>query len=102
MRWNNTYDRIIAQCILQSGFNLPVAFYEAQKILESDYLETVSRKAISSRYYREKEYIQDMIDDLIDEYKEEEMAAHYKETKKPWYMKLWTAVQSMLNINQRL
>lgn len=98
MRWIPEYDRIIAESLAECRFELYSAFEMAQRRLMNELNILVSRKAVSSRYYRKFPDLNLLARDIL----EERAYKNYMEAHKPWYVKLWNAVQSMLNLNQRL
>lgn len=98
MRWTPEYDRIIAESLAECRFELHSAFELAQRRLINELNILVSRKAVSSRYYRKFPDLNLLAGDIL----EERAYKNYMEAHKPWYVKLWRAVQSMLNLNQRL
>lgn len=56
MRWTEEMDKIIAKGILNHQKNRNLAFIQAQEEIINQFNIPISRKAISSRYYRNKKY----------------------------------------------
>lgn len=98
IRWTPEYDRIIAESLAECSLNLHPAFEMAQKRLMNELNILVSKKAVSSRYYRKFPDLNLLAGDIL----EERIYKNYMEAHKPWYVRLWSAIQSMLNLNQRL
>lgn len=98
MRWTPEYDRIIAESLAECKFELHSTFEMAQRRLMNELNILVSRKAVSSRYYRKFPDLDLLAGDIL----EKRAYKNYMEAHKPWYVKLWNAVQNMLNLNQRL
>lgn len=98
MRWTPEYDRIIAESLVECSSNLHSAFELAQRKLMSEHSVLVSRSAVSSRYYRH----QKELDELANSIFSTSIKREYQKMHRPWYVKLWGAIQSMLNLNQRL
>lgn len=91
MKWTIKEDRLIAEALGRSN-NKTVAFQTVADILG------ISRKAVEGRYYRRFPDLDLLAEDIL----EERAYKNYMEAHKPWYVKLWNAVKSMLNLNQRL
>lgn len=86
-RWIKAEDRTIARYIVL--FDKPSAF---RRYAEDFY---ISEKAVASRYYRNREYIDIMVNDL----------SNYEDIVTPpekWYERLWKSVKSMLDISKYL
>lgn len=98
MKWLPEHDRVIAESMAECGFNTSSAFEMSRRKLLHKFSIVVSRKAVSSRYYRKFPDLNLMARNIL----EEKAYRNYMEAHKPWYVKLWSAVQSMLNLNQRL
>lgn len=86
MRWTTKEDRLIAEALVRSHNEKTVAFQDVANVLG------ISRGAVASRYYRKFPDL-DLLDIL-----EERAYKNYTEAHKPWYVKLWNAVKSMLNL----
>lgn len=87
MKWTIKEDRLIAEALGRSN-NKTVAFQVVADTLG------ISRKAVEGRYYRKFPDLDLLARDIL-----EEMAyKNYTEAHKPWYVKLWNAVKSMLNL----
>ena len=87
MKWTIKEDRLIAEALGRSN-NKTVAFQAVANALG------ISRKAVEGRYYRKFPDLDLLAKDILEEiaYK------NYTEAHKPWYVKLWNAVKSMLNL----
>lgn len=92
MRWTTKEDRLIAEALVRSNNEKIVAFQAVANVLG------ISRGAVASRYYRKFPDLDLLARDIL----EERAYKDYTEAPKPWYVKLWNAVQSMLNLNRRL
>ena len=92
MRWTTKEDRLIAEALAKSNNEKTVAFQTVANVLG------ISRIAVARRYYRKSTDIDLLAKDIL----EEMTYKNYTETSKPWYVKLWDAIQSMLNLNRRL
>lgn len=92
MRWTTKEDRLIAEALVRSNNEKIVAFQAVANVLG------ISRGAVASRYYRKFPDLDLLSRDIL----EERAYKDYTEAPKPWYVKLWNAVQSMLNLNRRL
>lgn len=92
MRWTIKEDRLIAEALVRSHNERTVAFQAVANVLG------ISRGAVANRYYRKSTDIDLLAKDIL----EERAYKNYTETPKPWYVKLWDAIQSMLNLNRRL
>lgn len=87
MRWTIKEDRLIAKALGRSN-NKTVAFQAVADTLG------ISRKAVEGRYYRKFPDLDLLARDIL----EERAYKNYTEAHKPWYVKLWNAVKSMLNL----
>lgn len=92
MKWTIKEDRLIAEALGRSNNEKTVAFQAVADVLG------ISRGAVASRYYRKAADLDLLARDIL----EERAYRNYTEVHKPWYVKLWNVVQSMLNLNQRL
>lgn len=92
MKWTIKEDRLIAEALGRSNNEKTVAFQAVADVLG------ISRMAVASRYYRKAADLDLLARDIL----EERAYRNYTEVHKPWYVKLWNVVQSMLNLNQRL
>lgn len=100
MRWTMREDKLIATALVRSN-NEKAAAFQAVAINLG-----VSKKAVEGRYYRNRNSIDKFAESLrnLNSYFEEVGAAgdiHIIKKKTPWYVKLWNAIQSMLNLNPR-
>lgn len=99
MKWTKEMDKIIAKCILNHQRNHTLAFMQAQDEIINKFNILISRKAVSSRYYRNRDVIDSYVIDcaLADAYK-----IPKEEAKKvPWYVKLWNTILSIFNKNRK-
>lgn len=92
MKWTTKEDRLIAEALIRSNNERTAAFQAVANALG------ISRMAVASRYYRKAADLDLLARDIL----EERAYRNYTEVHKPWYVKLWNVVQSMLNLNQRL
>ena len=92
MRWTTKEDRLIAEALARSNNEKTVAFQAVANVLG------ISRGAVAGRYYRKFPDLDLLARDIL----EERAYKDYTEAHKPWYVKLWNAIQSMLNLNRRL
>lgn len=92
MRWTTKEDRLIAEALVRSNNEKTVAFQAVANVL------SISRGAVARRYYRKSTDIDLLVRDVL----EERAYKNYTEAPKPWYVKLWNAIQSTLNLNRRL
>lgn len=92
MRWTTKEDRLIAEALVRSNNEKTVAFQAVANVLG------ISRGAVARRYYRKSTDIDLLVRDVL----EERAYKSYTEAHKPWYVKLWNAIQSTLNLNRRL
>lgn len=86
MKWTIKEDRLIAEALGRSS-NKITAFQAVADTLG------ISRKAVEGRYYRKFPDLDLLARDIL----EERAYKNYTEAHKPWYVKLWNAVKSMLN-----
>lgn len=86
MKWTTKEDRLIAEALGRSN-SKTVAFQAVADTLG------ISRKAVEGRYYRKFPDLDLLARDIL-----EERAYKNYEAHKPWYVKLWNAVKSMLNL----
>lgn len=87
MKWTIKEDRLIAEALGRSN-NKIMAFQAVADTLG------ISRKAVEGRYYRKFPDLDLLARDIL----EERAYKNYTEAHKPWYVKLWNAVKSMLNL----
>lgn len=87
MKWTIKEDRLIAEALDRSN-NKIMAFQAVADTLG------ISRKAVEGRYYRKFPDLDLLAKDIL----EERAYKNYTEAHKPWYVKLWNAVKSMLNL----
>lgn len=87
MKWTIKEDRLIAEALGRNN-NKTVAFQAVADMLG------ISRKAVEGRYYRKFPDLDLLARDIL----EERAYKNYTEAHKPWYVKLWNAVKSMLNL----
>lgn len=92
MRWTTKEDRLIAEALVKNNNEKTVAFQTVADVLG------ISRKAVASRYYRKFPDLDLLAKDII----EERAYKNYIEAHKPWYVKLWNAILSIFNKNQKL
>lgn len=97
MRWTEEMDKIIAKSILNHQKNRKLAFIQAQEEIISQFNIPISRKAISSRYYRNKTLIDGYVIDcaLAKAFNKE---TPKKEEKLPWYIN----ILRIFHINKKL
>lgn len=91
MRWTTKEDRLIAEALVRSNNEKTVAFQAVANALG------ISRGAVASRYYRKSTDIDLLVRDVL----EERAYKSYTEAPKPWYVKLWNAILSIFNKNQK-
>lgn len=87
MRWTEEMDKIIAKSIFNHPKNRKLAFVQAQEEIINQFNIPISRKAISSRYYRNKTLIDGYVIDcaLAKAFNKE---TPKKEEKLPWYINI--------------
>lgn len=97
MRWTEEMDKIIAKSILNHQKNRKLAFIQAQEEIINQFNIPISRKAISSRYYRNKNIIDGYVIDsaLVKAFNPE---TPKKEEKLPWYIN----ILRIFHINRKL
>lgn len=97
MRWTEEMDKIIAKGILSHQKNRKLAFIQAQEEIINQFNIPISRKAISSRYYRNKNIIDNYVIDsaLVKAFNQE---TPKKEEKLPWYIN----ILRIFHINRKL
>lgn len=88
MKWTTKEDRLIAEALVRSNNEKTVAFQAVANTLG------ISRKAVEGRYYRKFPDLDLLARDIL----EERAYKNYTEAHKPWYVKLWNAIRSMLNL----
>lgn len=91
MRWTTKEDRLIAEALVRSNNEKTVAFQAVANALG------ISRGAVARRYYRKSTDIDLLVRDVL----EERAYKSYTEAPKPWYVKLWNAILSIFNKNQK-
>ena len=97
MRWTEEMDKIIAQSIFNHQKNHKLAFVQAQEEIISRFNIPISRKAISSRYYRCKTVIDGYVIDCALA-KAFDRETPKKEEKLPWYIN----ILRIFHINRKL
>lgn len=100
MRWTIKEDKLIAEALVRSNNEKAVAFQAVAIDLG------VSKRAVEGRYYRNRNSIDKFAESLqnLNSYFEEAGAAgdiYTVKKRTPWYVKLWNAIQSVLNLNPR-
>lgn len=97
MRWTEEMDKIVARSIFNHPKNRKLAFVQAQEEIISQFNIPISRKAISSRYYRCKTVIDGYVIDcaLTKAFNPE---TSKKEEKLPWYIN----ILRIFHINRKL
>lgn len=90
MKWTIKEDRLIAEALGRSN-SKTVAFQAVADTLG------ISRKAVEGRYYRKFPDLDLLARDVL----EERAYKNYIEAHKPWYVKLWNAILSIFNKNQK-
>lgn len=98
MRWTEEMDKIIAKSILNHQKNRKLAFIQAQEEIISQFNIPISRKAISSRYYRNKTLIDGYVIDCALTKAFNKETPKNKEEKLPWY----THILRIFHINKKL
>lgn len=88
MKWTIKEDRLIAEALVRSNNEKTIAFQAVANTLG------ISRKAVEGRYYRKFPDLDLLARDIL----EERAYKNYTEAHKPWYVKLWNAIRSMLNL----
>lgn len=97
MRWTEEMDKIVARSIFNHPKNRKLAFVQAQEEIINQFNIPISRKAISSRYYRNKTLIDGYVIDcaLTKAFNPE---TSKKEEKLPWYIN----ILRIFHINRKL
>ena len=88
MRWTEEMDKIIAKSIFNHPKNRKLAFVQAQEEIINQFNIPISRKAISSRYYRNKTLIDGYVIDCALTKAFNKETPKKKEEKLPWYMNI--------------
>lgn len=88
MRWTEEMDKIIAKSIFNHPKNRKLAFVQAQEEIINQFNIPISRKAISSRYYRNKTLIDGYVIDCALEKAFNKETPKKNEEKLPWYMNI--------------
>lgn len=98
MRWTEEMDKIVARSIFNHPKNRKLAFVQAQEEIINQFNIPISRKAISSRYYRNKTLIDGYVIDcaLTKAFNKETLKK--KEEKLPWYIN----ILRIFHINRKL
>lgn len=98
MRWTEEMDKIIARSIFNHPKNRKLAFVQAQEEIINQFNIPISRKAISSRYYRNKTLIDGYVIDCALTKAFNKETPKKKEEKLPWYMNIFR----IFHINRKL
>ena len=98
MRWTEEMDKIIAKSIFNHQKNRKLAFVQAQEEIISRFNIPISRKAISSRYYRCKTVIDGYVIDCALTKAFSKETPKEKEEKLPWYIN----ILRIFHINRKL
>lgn len=98
MRWTEEMDKIIARSIFNHPKNRKLAFVQAQEEIINQFNIPISRKAISSRYYRCKTVIDGYVIDCALTKAFDKETPKKKEEKLPWYMNIFR----IFHINRKL
>lgn len=98
MRWTEEMDKIIAKSILNHQKNRKLAFIQAQEEIINQFNIPISRKAISSRYYRNKTLIDGYVIDCALTKAFNKETPKKKEEKLPWYIN----ILRIFHINKKL
>ena len=88
MRWTEEMDKIIAKSIFNHPKNRKLAFVQAQEEIINQFNIPISRKAISSRYYRNKTLIDGYVIDCALAKAFDKETPKKNEEKLPWYMNI--------------
>ena len=91
-------DKIIAKSIFNHPKNRKLAFVQAQEEIINQFNIPISRKAISSRYYRNKTLIDGYVIDCALTKAFDKETPKKKEEKLPWYMNIFR----IFHINRKL
>lgn len=98
MRWTEEMDKIVARSIFNHPKNRKLAFIQAQEEIINQFNIPISRKAISSRYYRNKTLIDGYVIDCALTKAFNKETPKKKEEKLPWYMN----ILRIFHINRKL
>lgn len=98
MRWTEEMDKIIAKSIFNHPKNRKLAFVQAQEEIINQFNIPISRKAISSRYYRNKTLIDGYVIDCALTKAFSKETPKKKEEKIPWYIN----ILRIFHINRKL
>lgn len=98
MRWTEEMDKIVARSIFNHPKNRKLAFVQAQEEIINQFNIPISRKAISSRYYRNKTLIDGYVIDCALTKAFNKETPKKKEEKLPWYMN----ILRIFHINRKL
>lgn len=98
MRWTEEMDKIIARSIFNHPKNRKLAFVQAQEEIINQFNIPISRKAISSRYYRNKTLIDGYVIDCALTKAFNKETPKKKEEKLPWYRN----ILRIFHINRKL
>ena len=103
MRWSIKEDKILAETLIKNGIsnNKSLAFQEAANRIG------VTKSAVMSRYHRNKKGINEIIANLqrLNSYFEEVGTVGdfcTKKRKTPWYVKLYKAISSILDMQKHI
>lgn len=88
MRWTEEMDKIIARSIFNHPKNRKLSFVQAQEEIINQFNIPISRKAISSRYYRNKTLIDGYVIDCALTKAFNKETPKKKEEKLPWYINI--------------
>lgn len=88
MRWTEEMDKIVAKSIFNHPKNRKLAFVQAQEEIINQFNIPISRKAISSRYYRNKTLIDGYVIDCALAKAFNKETPKKNEEKLPWYMNI--------------
>lgn len=98
MRWTEEMDKIVARSIFNHPKNRKLAFVQAQEEIINQFNIPISRKAISSRYYRNKTLIDGYVIDCALTKAFDKETPKKKEEKLPWYIN----ILRIFHINRKL
>lgn len=98
MRWTEEMDKIVARSIFNHPKNRKLAFVQAQEEIINQFNIPISRKAISSRYYRNKTLIDGYVIDCALTKAFSKETPKKKEEKIPWYIN----ILRIFHINRKL
>lgn len=88
MRWTEEMDKIVAKSLFNHPKNRKLAFVQAQEEIINQFNIPISRKAISSRYYRNKTLIDGYVIDCALAKAFNKETPKKNEEKLPWYMNI--------------